>query len=117
MTVHYRKKVCNIGGKEFVPNKGKALNITKALYGIKISGAAFRVHLSEKLDDKGFKYIIDNTGVCMIPSDNPYGKKYYDYILVYVDGILCISHDPMISMKDTGTSFIFKKDNIGPPDF
>ena len=44
------------------------------------------------------------------------GEKYYEYILCYVDEILCISHDAMKPMKDIQRSFKFKKNEIKQPE-
>ena len=63
LTVPYREKVWTIDGIEFGMDAGKPFKIVKALYGLKSSGAAFRSHLAEKLDDIGFKSSIADPDV------------------------------------------------------
>ena len=63
LTVPCREKVWTIDGIEFGRDAGKPFKIVKALYGLKSSGAAFRSHLAEKLDDIGFKSSIADPDV------------------------------------------------------
>jgi hypothetical protein len=49
-----REKIYTISGPEFGSNEGKPLIITKALYGLKTSDAAFRSLLAEQLDLIGY---------------------------------------------------------------
>ena len=51
----------------------------------------------------------------MRPASKPDGKEYYEYILVYVDDLLCISHDPRTPMNEIASTLRFKKDKIEPP--
>ena len=117
LTAPCQERVWTIGGREFGSNAGKPFKIIKALYGLKSSGAAFRAHLAEKLDDIGFKSSIADPDVWMRPASKPDGEEYYEYILVYVDDIMCISHEPMRPMKEIASSLRFKKDKIEPPEF
>ena len=50
-----REKAWLHAGPEFGHLQGKVLIVKKALYGLKSSGAAFRAHLAETLDNIGFK--------------------------------------------------------------
>ena len=43
------------------------------------------------------------------------GFKYYEYILCYVDDVLCISHNPRKTMKMIQEDFKLKDDKIEPP--
>ena len=43
------------------------------------------------------------------------GAAYYELLLVYVDDVLAISHDPGEIMKDIGKRFKIKNNGIGPP--
>ena len=90
--------------------------VMKALYGLKSSGAAFRAHLAERLNEIGFKSSIADPDVWMRPAAKQDGEEYYEYLLVYVDDILCISHDPMDPMKAIGAALRFKKNKIEPPE-
>jgi hypothetical protein len=42
--------------------------------------------------------------------------SYYEYVLIYVDDILCMSHDPRESMRKLDKFFPMKEGSIGPPD-
>ena len=84
------------------------LIIRRTLYGLKSSGAAFRKHLAQRLNDIGFKSLITDPDVWMRPATNPDGERYYEYILVYVDDILCISHEPERPMKQMHEELPFK---------
>ena len=41
-------------------------------------------------------------------------KQYYEYILVYIDDIRCISYDPMNPMHEIASFAKVKKDEIIP---
>ena len=50
-----KEKVYTIAGKEFGDHAGQTIIITRALYGLKSSGAAWRSHLVQTLRDMNFK--------------------------------------------------------------
>ena len=52
----------------------------------------------------------------MKESRKPDGTRYYTYILVYVDDVLIISHDPSHYMDQLEQEYYVKKDSIGPPE-
>lgn len=116
LTAPCREKCWTIVGKEFGSDQGKPFIIQKALYGLKSSGAAFRAFLAETLDDMGFRSSHADPDVWLRPAVKPDGEKYYEYILCYVDDILCISFDPERPMNDIGMAFKFKKNIIEKPD-
>ena len=117
LTTPCQEKVWTIGGKEFKSDAGKPFKIVKALYGLKSSGAAFRAHLAEKLDDIGFRSSIVDQDIWMRPAVKSDSEKYYEDILVYVDDILCVSVNPRIPMNEIANILRFKKDNIELPEF
>ena len=45
----------------------------------------------------------------MKESIKPNGEKYWSYIIVYVDDILCIHHDPRIPMKQISNIYRMKE--------
>ena len=55
LTTPNKEKVYCIAGPEFGFGQGKVMIITRALYGLKSAGAAFRYHLAITLDDMNFK--------------------------------------------------------------
>jgi len=92
-----REKIWVEGGMEFGSEwEGKVLIITRALYGLKSSGAAWRSMLANTMRDLGYKASYADPDVWLraaIKYDNEGKKyKYYEYCLIYVDDIICISH-------------------------
>ena len=117
LTAPCRERVWMRAGPEFGNREGKILIIKQALYGLKSSGAAFRAFLAEKLDNIGFKSSMADPDVWMRPATKPTGEQYYEYILCYVDDLLCISHDAQRPMADIQSDLKFKNNKIEAPDF
>lgn len=94
--------------------------VRRALYGLKSSGASFRAFLAERLDEIGFKSSIADPDVWMRKATKPDGESYYEYMLAYVDDLLCMSFDPTRTMQqivENGEKMKFKKNKIEPPEF
>jgi len=73
--------------------------------------------LADILNNIGFRSSIADPDVWIISSIKPDGQRYYEYILVYVDDILCTSHDPKATMKEIqGKKVKFKKNKVAPPE-
>ena len=53
----------------------------------------------------------------MRPATKLTGKKYYEYILWYVDDFLYISHDTRKPMNNIQSTLKFKNDNVEEPRF
>ena len=117
LTTPCREKCYIRGGKEFGKLEGSILIVRRALYGLKSSGASFQAFLAERLDEIGFKSSISDPDVWMWKASKPDGERYYEYILAYVDNLLCISFDPRTTMQQIGERMKFKKDQIKPPEF
>ena len=116
LTAPAREKVCTTAGEEFGPElKGKLLLITRALYGLKSAGAAFRAFLAEHLHSIGYQPSYADPDVWMRPAVKPNGEKYYEYLLAYVDDLLSISFDPMKTMLRIKDKFELKGNKIEPP--
>jgi len=74
---------------------GKVLIITRALYGLKSSEAAWRAKLAETLMSLGFKSSRADPDAWL--REHKYTncpETYYELILVYVDNVLAISESP-----------------------
>jgi hypothetical protein len=89
--------------------------VKKALYGLKSSGAAFHAHLAETLYDLGYTSTKADPDVWIRPATKPDGFKYYEMLLVYVDDVLCISHDAEATMSGIQTTFKLKGDKVEVP--
>ena len=88
---------------------GKVLIVTRALYGLKSAGASFREFLAEKLDSMSFKSSVADPDVWLRPVVKPDKEEYYEYILVYVDDIISVSHAPMDIMNEITSTFKFMR--------
>ena len=77
-----REKIWFEGGIETGEDRGKVLIVTRALYGLKSSGAAWRADLAATLRDLKFTSSQADPDVWLRSSGT-----YYDMILVYVDDI------------------------------
>ena len=88
-----------------------------ALYGLKSLGAAWKSFLADMLDSIGFKISIDDPDVWIRAATKPTGETYYEYILWYVDDVLCISHDDRQTIGETHKNVNSKNNNIEDPDF
>ena len=86
------------------------------LYGLKSSVAVFRKHLAETLEDQRFYSSYADPDLWMRTVIKPDGEEYYEYILSYVDDILCMLMNARDVMEQIGYKFKLKKDKIQPPD-
>jgi hypothetical protein len=95
LTAPITEKVWCILGPEFGEDAGKKALVVRALYGLKSAGAAFRNHLAECMTHLGWKYCRAHRDLWVkrqkFPDD---GFEYWAYILVYVDDIPCVYHNP-----------------------
>ena len=49
------------------------------------------------------------------PAVKPNGFEYYEYVLIFVDDILNISHDTKATMETLGTLYQLNPGSVGPP--
>ncbi len=90
-----KEQVYTTAGPEFGPElQGRLIIIVRALYGLKSSGAAWRSHLANTLHTMGFQSCLADPDIWFRAACKLNGKKYYEYLLVYFDDILVLSHDP-----------------------
>ena len=71
LTAPCREKVFTIAGPAFGSEAGKVFIITRALYGLKSSGAAFRSFLADHLHDIGYRSCPADADVWMRPALKP----------------------------------------------
>ena len=90
--------------------------IRKVPYGLKSSGVAFQAHLAETLYDLSSLPTKADPDVWIRPATKPNGFEYFEMTLVYVDDILCISHDPKATMQGIQAKFKLKDDKIEKPE-
>ena len=112
-----QEKLYYVAGDEWGPEvKGRVLVIVRALYGLKSSANAWRTFFCQTLkNDMGFDFSMADNDFWMRKDTKPDGTLYYSYILVYVDDILIVSHNPMRYMEQLKSSYCVKPESIGVP--
>jgi hypothetical protein len=105
-------------GPEFGEDAGKQALIVRALYGLKSAGAAFRNHLESCMDHLKWKPCLADRYLWMKEETRPDDSvKYWAYILIYIDDILCVHHDPGTSLAQIDKYFKMKPGSIMEPTF
>jgi hypothetical protein len=113
-----REQVHTTAGPEFGPSRiGQTVIIVRALYGLKLSGAAWHAQLSETLYGMGFKPSLADADVWYKAACKGNGFEYYEYILVYVDDILAISHRPRTIMETIKKQYRLKEEPMAPKQY
>jgi Reverse transcriptase (RNA-dependent DNA polymerase) len=105
-----KERMHTICGPEFGRElKGRTAIIVKALYGLKTSAYAWRSHLAETLRDLGYESCVADNDVWMRKASKPDGFEYYEYVLVYTDDILSVSHQPSEVLIKLDQHYILKR--------
>jgi hypothetical protein len=92
--------------------------IVRALYGLKSAGAAFRNHLAECMKHLGWHPCRADRDLWMKAETRPDDSvSYWAYILIYVDDILCVPHDPGSPLAKLDEYFKMKEGSIQVPTF
>jgi hypothetical protein len=118
LTAPITEKVWTVLGPEFGEDAGKHALIVRALYGLNSAGADFRNHLAECMKHlrwhtcRADSYLWMKAETC--PDD---GVSYWAYILIYVDDILCLHHDPGSPLAKLDEYFKTKEGSIQVPTF
>ena len=99
LTADCRERVRVISGPEFGSEAGNNMLARNSLYGLKSSGAAFRSFLADTLDAMSYWTRYANPELWFRPEVKPDVFDYFEYILCYVDNMLCISHNTRKLMK------------------
>jgi len=103
-------------GPEFGPYEGRCALIKQALYGRKKAGRDFWLHMRSCMAHLKFKSCKANPDVWMRKAIDPNGNKYWEYILLYTDDVLVISHQAEdVLRNEVGKYFKLKEKSIGPP--
>jgi hypothetical protein len=77
-----RENVYTTTGPEFEAKlQGKHVLIVHALYGLKSSGAAWRLHLAHTLHHMGYISNLADPDVWFQAAIKPNGYEYYEYVL------------------------------------
>ena len=107
-----------ICGEEFpLEWQGRVALIRRALYGGKSAGTDYWKHMRTCMSHLGFESCKADPDVWMRESVNPKtGTAYWEYVLLYVDDCLAISHRPReVLEKEIGKYWTMKPGSVGPP--
>ena len=85
--------------------------MTRALYGLKSSGAAWRADLAATLRDMKFMSTQADPDVWIWSAG-----MHYNMVLVYVDDILVFAKEPRITMDEHGKLYKLKPESVHEPD-
>jgi hypothetical protein len=110
------EKIWFKGGLECGSNKGKGCVVVHALYGLKSAGASWHATLAQALRDIGFVSTIADPNIWIQPAAHDDGYEYYEMLLVYVDDVLAISHEPKVLIDAIGEYYKVKPRSDKEPD-
>jgi hypothetical protein len=118
LTAPITDKAWTVIGPEFGEDAGKRALIVRALYGLKSAGSIFRNHLESCMDQLGWKPCLADRYLWIKEETRPDdGVNYCAYILIYVDDILCVHHDPGTSLAQIDKYFKMKPCSTMEPTF
>jgi hypothetical protein len=113
LTAPLTEKVWTVLGPEFGDDTGKRALIMRSLYGLKSASAAFRNHLDECMKHLGWNPFRADRDLWMkAETCHDDGVLYWAYILIYVDDILCVHHDPGAPLAKLDEYFKMKEFSI-----
>ena len=106
-----------VGSELFGPeNKGKYAVIERALYGLKSASKSWRLHFADTITKiLGYKPSYADNDVYIKECMRESGKKYYSYLIIYVDDVLCIHHNPKVIIDMIGFVYRIKAGSIEEP--
>lgn len=104
-------------GREFgLENMGKKAIITGSIYGGRVSGRDYWLHLRKCMEELGFTHSLGDADVWYRPAVKKDGTEYYEYVLLYVDDVLVISENAEAVIRDEiGRHWEFKESSIEKP--
>jgi len=106
-----------ICGEEFgEANVGKKAIITGSIYGGRVAGRDYWLHLRKCMDSLGFSPSLGDSDVWFRPAVKKDGTEYMEYVLLYVDDVLVISENAEKVIRDEiGHKWQFKESSIEKP--
>jgi hypothetical protein len=94
---------------------GRPAKIVRAMYGLPVAGASFRAYLASHLRTLGYVPCRADPDVHMRTAVMKNGDKYYQYMLAYVDDLLCCGEDPKSQMNMIQGKFTLKDGTVEEP--
>ncbi len=115
------KKIWTLLGPKFGKDKGHKAIVVRALYGLSLlePGAVFQSRLANCMRHHGYESNKANSNIWMKVSTRENSNrpnKYYSYMSINVDDILCINDDSDSVPPKLGKYFLLKPDPVGEPD-
>ncbi len=111
-----KEKIWFEGGIECGADQGKVLIVVHTLYGLKSAGASWHATLAQVLRDLGFVSTTDDPDVWIRAAVRDDGFEYYEMLLIYVDDILAISHQPKVLIDAIGEYYKVKPNGDKEPE-
>jgi len=108
-----RERIWFVAGPEFGSRQGQVVKIVRALYGLKSSGASWRSVKQAILEDLQFEPTTADPDAYRRRTVHPRGFEYWEFLLVYVDDILIVSHNPQVHLQKLNQ---FHMSAVGKPD-
>ena len=109
LEAHTAEKVCIVAGPEFGALEGHILVISKALYGLRSSGARWHDRFADCMSELKFFPCKAEPDIWMRQSENG-----YEYIAVYVDDLAIAMKNPKEFVDILETQYKFKTKGTGP---
>jgi hypothetical protein len=113
LTAPITEKVWIVLGTEFGDDAGKNALIVWALCGLKSAGVEFMNHLDECINCLGWKPCRADHYLWMKAEMRPDDDMvYWVYMLIYIDDILCVHHDPGMLLAKLDEYFKMREGSI-----
>ena len=109
------EKIWTVAGREFGSDKGSVMIVKKALYGLKSAGNSWASTLSATLAQMDLRRSRADPNIHQRISVDRNGNRYWEWVVVYVDDLMVISHDPKVIMNGIAESYDLR-DTVKPPD-
>ncbi|MEL7196406.1 MAG: reverse transcriptase domain-containing protein, partial [Bacteroidota bacterium] len=106
------EKLYVIAGPEFGDHEGHIMVVSRALYGLRTSGARWHERLADCLRELGFSSCRAEPDIWMRKK-----KDKYEYIAVYVDDLALVLHDPAEFISTMKNKYNFEFKGSGPISF
>ena len=97
-----------MAGQDFGSEQLNVMLVVREMYGLKQFGEAFRDLLVIQLHGLGYRTSIDDPDAWTRTPVKTGGVMYYECVLLYVDGVIFISDDPLRTMKYIHDKFKLK---------
>jgi hypothetical protein len=112
-----QEKIWFVAGPELGSRKGQVVKVMRALYKLKLSSTAWCALLQQTIVDMGFVSTIADPDVyCKCQTNNNDNFEYWELLLLYIDDILVISHEPEPHMDKLQNEYGFALSAMGAPE-